>query len=278
MFYKYSCFSTCLLYGGRIRDIASYLFYYKRPFFDKHRGFIELSLIIFTALFTIYQVRSSTADFKEIVDRMDSIITKAEESSKPLHNVDSSLSNLPTQIDSFSASINSLNNVVSSQRELLSQTLEYFNQSIWNFKGSVDSMVERFNRRPDIRIDLTTWKDDTSRGVPIIVLVNEGKLLADVNLVRVYLPTKLILKFDGTHFKKESEFGDYSIYELYLDSPEPVIADMKKPKKINFNALLKNENFEIRILVYYRASFGNDGSDENSFVFYKNRTLPSKRR
>ena len=258
--------------------IAAYLYYYKRLIFDKHRGFIELSLIIFTALFTIYQVRSSTADFGEIVDRMDAIITKAEESSESLHNVESSLSNLPAQIDSFSASINSLNNVVSSQRELLSQTLEYFNQSIWNFKGSVDSMAERFNRKPDIRIDLTTWKDDTSRGIPVIVLVNEGKLLADVNLVRVYLPTKLIIKFDETPFRKVSELDNYSIYELYLDTPEPVIADITKPKKIDFNAILKNENFEMRILVYYRASFGNDGSNENLFRFYENRTLPSKRR
>ncbi|MBE0551286.1 MAG: hypothetical protein IH619_02740 [Ignavibacterium sp.] len=258
--------------------IAAYLYYYKRPLFDKHRGFIELSLIIFTALFTIYQVRSSTADFSEIVDRMDSIITKAEESSKSLHNVDSSLSNLPTQIDSFSSSINSLNNVVSSQRELLSQTLEYFNQSIWNFKGSVDSMAERFNRKPDIRIDLNTWKDDTSRAIPLIVLVNEGKLLAEINIVRVYLPTELIMKVGNTNFRKETEQDKYSVYELDLYPPEPVIADMTKPKKIDFNAILKNENFEIRILVYYRASFGNDGSDENLFRFYKNRTLPSKRR
>ena len=258
--------------------IAAYLYYYKRPFFDEHKGFIEISLIIFTALFTIYQVRSSDDDFKKIVSRMDSIITKAKESSKSLHNVDSSLTNLPTQIDSFSASIDSLNKVVSSQRKQLSRTLEYFNQSILKFKSSIDSMVERFNRKPDIRIDLTTWKDDTSRGIPVIVLVNEGKLLADVNVVRVYLPTKYIIKFDETRFKKESEWGDYSIYELFLDPPEPVIADLTKPKKIEFNAILKNEDFEIRILVYYRASFGNDGSDENSFLFYKYRTLPSKRR
>jgi hypothetical protein len=254
--------------------IAAYLYYYKRPFFDKHKGFIEISLIIFTALFTIYQVRSSADDFNEIVDRMDSIITKAEESSKSLHNVDESLSKLPQQMDSLSNSIIAFNDVISEQREQLSSTLNGLNESIRTFKSDVDSMVERFSRKPKIRVDLSTWKDDTSRGIKTIAFVNEGTLLADITLFQMYLPTKYILEFNDKNFKKGPDYGEFSNYVFPFDPPVPLLADTTKVRKIDSIIILKNESFEIRFVVYYRASFGNDGSSENRFMFNKELSLP----
>ena len=113
-------------------SIVGTIFYFKkREFFREHKSFVEfwgIVLSILFALFAFLQTQSamegSTEDFREIVSKMNSIITKAEESSKSLHNVDSSLSNLPIQMDSLSKSIVSFNDVILSQREAINSNLK----------------------------------------------------------------------------------------------------------------------------------------------------------
>jgi hypothetical protein len=247
--------------------IAAYLYYYKRPIFDKHKGFIELSLIIFTALFTIYQVSSSTDDFNEIVDRMDSIITKAEESSESLHNLDSSLSKLPPQMDALSNSIKSFDEVISSQRDLLGATLNGLNGSILTFTSSIDSMAKRLNRKPDLYIDLSNYLTDSTRVINKIIITNRGKLLADVYRMRFLVDTNFVISFSPG--REGGKYDNFVNYQYDLPSPAPIF-EVDKPTNFDYDIVLKNESLTyLKIIVYYRASFGNDGTETKIFIFEK---------
>jgi peptidoglycan hydrolase CwlO-like protein len=183
-----------------IISITGSVYYFKkREFFLEHKSFIGFWGIILSILFALFaflktqsSMESSTQDFGNIVTRMDAIISKAKESSESLNNVDESLSKLPQQLDAFSESIKSFDDVISSQRDQLSATLNGLNNSILTFKSSIDSMIERFNRKPELDIDLLSFLTDTARIINNIVITNRGKLLSDVYRIRFLVDTNFV--------------------------------------------------------------------------------------
>ena len=52
--------------------------------------------------------------------------------------------------------------------------------------------------------------------------------------------------------------------------PSAPVYEVDKPTKFDCNIVLKNEDFTyLRVIVYYRASFGNDGTEAKLFIFKK---------
>jgi hypothetical protein len=212
-------------------------------------------------------MESSTADFTNIVGRMDDIISKAEESSRSLHNVDSSLSKLPEQMDSLSKSIVSFNDVILSQRKQLTFTLNELSSSVLAFKSTVDTMIERFNRKPDLEIELLSYLTDSTRVIYTIVVTNKGKLLADVYRIRFMIDTSSVLNV--TEAVEADRYNIYVNYQVDYPSPAPVY-EADRVAKFKCNVVLKNINYSLfRVIVFYRASFGNDGTKKTLFAFHK---------
>lgn len=254
--------------------VGTYFYYKKRSLYNKHKSIFEFWGIIIPILLaflaflqTQSAIKSSTKDFTDIVGRMDKIITKAEESSKSLHNVDESLSKLPQQMDSLSRSIVAFNDVISSQKEQLTITLNGLNGSILDFKSTVDTLVERFNRKPDLDIDLLSYLTDTTRVVNTIVVTNKGKLLADIYMIRFMIDTSSVISVNQA---KETDHWEMFVnYQVDYLTPAPVY-EADRIAKFNCNVVLKNSNISIfRVIVFYRASFGNDGTKKVVFVFHK---------
>lgn len=262
--------------------VGSVFYLKKRDFFIEHNAFVEFWGIVISILFALFaflqtqsSMESSTEDFANIVGRMDSIITKAEESSTSLHKLEESLSNLPPQIDSFSKSIQSLNNIVATQKEELGKTLKDFNASITHFKSSVDEMVKKFNRKPLLYLDMLVWANDTSRTITNIVINNHGSLMAEVNMVRFQIPKKNLIKFEMKDGNLTDENNGILYYQVNFPFPHmSIIADTLKPKKLECNIIIDKDNFDIKILAYYKAEFGNDGVDDEMFYFEKDAVRP----
>jgi hypothetical protein len=251
-----------------VLTISWYLHYYKRKSFEKHRGFVEFGLVLFAAFFAIYQVDSSTADFNKVVGKLDSISIKAKESTDALHSVDSSLSNLPQQLDNLSLSIKSLDDVINTQRDQLSATLIGLNGSILTFKNAVDSLVKRFNRKPLHKIEIALWETDTSRVISTIAITNVGSLLSKVYTIRFQIPSACTQNFDMPKSFFESETNDVSYYQADYSPQSLLIQSIpNRPRKLLSNISLTKGSFEMRIIIYYEASFGNDGTSEQIFQF-----------
>jgi hypothetical protein len=261
--------------------IGSYYYLTSREIFLKHKDFIEfwgIILSILLALLAVLQTQSSmessTNDFNNIVNRMDNIITKAEESSESLQNVDSSLSKLPQQMDDFSKSIKSFDAVINSQRDQLNTTLNGLNISILTFKSSLDSMIERFNRRPQHNIDMVVWENDTSRIIKTIVITNLGKLKSEVYTLRLQIPKECVQKFEMYEGFLDSEIDGINYYQVNFNGQNSIIADKTKPRNLKCQIYLDKSRFDMAVIAYYDAAFGNDGSSAQIFRFRENVLRP----
>lgn len=263
------------------------LYFKKRDFFLEHKSFVEFWGIVLSILFALFafmqtqsSMESSTKDFKNIVGRMDDIISKAEESTSSLHNVDSSLSKLPQQMDSLSNSIIAFNDVISSQEEQLTRALNGLNSSILDFKGTVDAMTERFNRTPKLDVDLHTYLTDTSRVIYEIVITNRGNLLADIYRMTYKIDSSYIILITGArkidNAEKSATYQEEYINPISIFPPAPVY-NATSTTKFDCNMVLTtDDNYFLRINVYYKASFGNDGISTAIFIFNKNKEQPEK--
>ena len=246
--------------------VAAYLYYFKKEFFTKHSGFIEFAVVLFTMLFAIYQVRSSTEDFDKIVNRMEGIIKSAEESKKSLKEVENSLADLPTQIDSFSVSINLLNSVVSQQRDKLEATLNDFNSSIKGFQSSVDDMAKRFDRHPKLKIELKKVETDTNVFVSNIVITNFGDLLANMYMIRLQIEETFLDSIKWENSIETMKQGPMRCFQMDLKDSY-VTPSKLKPTIIECNIFLKkSRNAVLKVFVYYTSPFGNDS---DAFVEYQ---------
>ena len=269
-------------------SIVGTVFYLrKREFFLEHKSLAEFWGIVLSILFALFAflqtqsaMESSAEDFKDIVSRMDSIITKAEESSKSLHNVDESLTELPQQMDSLSKSIVAFNDVISSQKEQLTITLNGLNGSILDFKSTVDAMIERFNRKPDLDIDLHTYLTDTSRVIYEIVITNRGNLLPDIYRLTYKIDSNYVISI--TKARKIDNAERNATYQEDFQTPTSLFPpaspyNTTSATKFDCNMILTpNDNYFLRINVYYKASFGNDGIATAFFIFSKNKEQPEK--
>lgn len=263
-------------------SIIGSVFYFKKPeFFLEHKSFIEFWGIILSILFALFaflqtqsSMESSTEDFGNIVTRMDAIISKAKESSVSLNNVDESLSKLPEQMDDFAKSIQSFDEVISSQRDQLSATLNGLNSSIVTFKSSLDSMIERFNRRPLLKIDMVVWENDTSRIIKTIVITNLGKLKSEVYTLRLQIPKECVQKFEMYDGFLASEADGINYYQVDFNDKNSIIADKTKPKNLMCEIYLDKSRIDMAVIAYYDAAFGNDGSSSQIFRFRENVLRP----
>lgn len=247
--------------------ISAYLYYFQRPFFDKHKGFIEFALILFTALFAIYQVKSSADDFNQIVERMNGIVTSAEESKKSLKEVEKSLAELPRQIDTFSTSIRSLNDVVSQQRDKLEKTLEDFSGSIKGFQESVDNMAKRFDRHPKLTIDVKKIEDDSIVTITSIVLTNTGTSIAEIFALRIQVEESALISFEFEGARETDKQGTFLSYQQdYLNNY--VVPNQMKPTVSNCKILIrKGKSSRLGIYAYYTSPFGNAGDVDRIYWF-----------
>jgi len=261
--------------------VGTYFYYKKRSLYNKHKSIFEFWGIIIPVLLALLAfmqtqlaMKSSTEDFGNIVGRMDNIISKAEESTTSLRNVDSSLSKLPQQMDSLSKSIVAFNDVISSQKEQLTITLNGLNSSIVDFKSTVDTMTKRFNRKPDLDVDLLTYLTDTSRVIRTVVITNRGDLLADVYRITYKIDSNYVNSFTKAE-RIENDEKD-ATYQQEFYNPVPIYKSINT-MKFDCNMVLKNDdNYILRINVYYRASFGNDDMVSHLYYFNKNKEEPVK--
>lgn len=251
--------------------------------FDRQKSLIEFWSIFITIIFafvalnqTSTNIENSAKDFNNLITKLEEIIGDVQESKEVLNDVKLSLSELPTQIDSFASSINSLNNVVSSQKELLSNTLTGFNESIYAFKSSVDSMVKRFNRKPFLKVELGIVDADTISTIDKIVITNYGALSAEIKLIRLHLPTESILSFNWDNSSKDQEYEETTTYQANFTNTY-VFPDSLKPfvSRCNITLTIK-EGITIRVIVYYKSDFGNDGVVEQAYYSYYKSNKPAK--
>ena len=257
---------------GATSIVGTIYYFKKREFFLEHKSFVEFWGIVLSILFALFaflqtqsSMESSTKDFTNIVGRMDDIISKAEESSTALQNVEESLSNLPPQLNALSESINSFDDVISTQRKQMTVTLNELNSSVLAFKTTVDTMIERFNRKPDLDIELLSYLTDSTRVIYTIVVTNRGKLLADIYKIRFMIDTTFVKLV--TLANKTDGFDNYVNYQMDYISPAPVF-EVDRHAKFECNIILKKIDLTfLRVIVFYRASFGNDGTKKRLFVF-----------
>ena len=205
-----------------IGGFYAYLFHNK--WFTKHQGIVEYEGILWSliiALITISQTQSgidsSTKDFNNLVSRLDTIVTRVDSATNSVTKVRQSLSELPPQIDKFAKSIKSMNDIIIKQKEDLSKTLVSFNQSIHSFSSSVDSMVVRFNRKPDIKFDIKYTENDTSFIVNEFVYTNWGSLMADAYMVSLQIPKKYFFNIGWEGSYKDSSQDVYFSYKQRFD-------------------------------------------------------------
>lgn len=252
-----------------------HLYYKDKEKFNQQKNLIEYLSIFITIIFALvafYQanesIESSTDDFNNLINRFDSIIGDVNQAKISLNQVDDKLSNLPTRIDSFSNSIKSLNNIISSQKKQLSNTLTDFNKSIVSFTKSVDQMAERFNRKPELKIDYSWDSNDSSIVIDKLAVKNYGSLTAAIFMVRLRLTNKGLLKFELHNSRKTSDYENFTTYQLDYDLPNYVIPDPIKPLLIPCKIIIKPlNNFKCDVFIYYNAAFGNDGVAEGHFSF-----------
>ena len=267
--------------------IGTFLHYNRRSLFNKHKSIFEfwgiiipILLALLAFLQTQLAMESSTKDFGNIVGRMDDIISKAEESSKSLHNVDVSISKLPQQMDSLSKSIIAFNDVISSQKEQLTITINGLNSSILDFKSTVDAMTERFNRKPELNVDLHTYLTDTSRVIYKIVITNRGNLLADIYRMTYKIDSNYVISVTNArkidNAERNATYQEEFLTPIPLFPPAPAY-NTTSATKFDCNMILTtDDNYFLRINVYYKANFGNDGIATAIFIFNKNKEQPEK--
>lgn len=253
---------------------AVILYFIKRKFFKEHQGIAEFSAVIISLIFTLFalnqaqsSIDQSTEDFSSLIARIDTIVTNVNSATNSIDAVKLSLSDLPSRIDTFAISIDSLNAVVTTQKKQFGQALNDFSLSIEAFQKSVDDMSERFNRKPDLRVSFDDDETDSTIHIKTIVITNYGTLTAELYTVKLYVPKTSILNFEWTGSKKDQEYEDYTTY--YQEFQEDyVFADTLKHKIFRCNILLsKRKSFEFKVIVYYRANFGHDGTSDWKFVW-----------
>jgi len=234
----------------------------KRTLFDKYKGIIEFNAVMISLIVALFAYEGSTSDFDNLMNRFENIISSVEESKETLKSVKESLTYLPEQIDGFSNSINSLNRVVSRQRDQLEKTLEDFSGSIKGFQKSVDDMAQRFDRRPDLKIDFKSVETDSSIVINNIVITNHGSLLATIFVIRFQIEEKSFISFEleGSHqTEKQANFLSYQ----YDTDNMYVIPNKTKPRILRGSIEIKKvKGASFSAFVYYTSPFGNDGSAE----------------
>lgn len=168
--------TTLIIILSVVTVLLNIIYATKRALFDKYKGIIEFNAVMISLIIALLAYQGSASDFENLMKRFENIILNVEESKETLKSVKESLTYLPEQIDSFSNSIKSLNQVVSHQRDQLEKTLEDSSGSIKGFQKSVDDMAQRFDRRPDLKIDFKTVETDSSILINSIVITNHGSL------------------------------------------------------------------------------------------------------
>ena len=149
----------------------------------------------------------------------------------------------------------------------LTLTLNELSSSVLAFKTTVDTMIERFNRKPDLDIELLSYLTDSTRAINTVVITNRGNLLADVYRIRFMTDTNFVKTV--TLVNKTDSWENYVHYQMDYLSPAPVF-EVDRPSKFECNIILKNLNLTfLRVIVFYRASFGNDGTEKRLFAFKK---------
>lgn len=240
----------------------------KRALFDKYKGIIEFNAVMISLIVALLAYQGSASDFENLMNRFENIISNVEESKETLKSVKESLTYLPEQIDSFSNSIKSLNQVVSHQRDQLEKTLEDFSGSIKGFQSSVDDMAKRFDRHPELTIDLKKVETDTSAIISNIVITNHGSLLANIYTIRVQIEEVGFISFElkgwyetPKQLTKLSYQGDKNMY---------VPPNKGTPLLVGCNIeIKKGRESGMAVFVYYISPFGNDGVVYDNFIFPK---------
>ncbi len=251
--------TVLLIILGILVITITYLYFRKKAIFDQYMRLIEIIAVIFSVFFVLIQFQSSTDDFNDLIGRLEQIVGSANESKDALKSVDESLSNLPDQIDSFSSSIKSLNIIISSQKEQLKTTLTGFNESIYAFKSSVDSMVSRFNRKPNVEISLDVTDTDTSFSINAIELENQGELIAELFRLTCHFPNEGLSIIEFKNLKKNLTGNAISFYQINFLPSEPLIPAFGRPLRIECKVII-NKKFSHRIYfsAYYTSPYGND--------------------
>jgi uncharacterized protein Smg (DUF494 family) len=253
-----------LIIGLVLVSIASVTIYiYKRKFFEQHHGVAEFFAIMISLIFTLLalqqaqsSVEQSTEEFNSLISRIDTIITSVGTATNSVESVKQSLAELPVQLDTFSVTINSLNKIVSNQKDKLESVLNDLNNSMSDFRNSLAALSERFNRKPEIKIDLGREDSDSTIRIYSVVLTNNGELAAELQHVKIYLHKEDVISVE---WEKAIIDSNHQNEISYMKNLEPIILypNPNTPILDRFNMILKiGKPRWIRVFLYYKADFG----------------------
>lgn len=267
---------TTLIVVLTVITISSFWIYIgKREFFKRHKGIAEFLAVMISLIFTLLalqqaqsSVDQSTSDFNQLISKIDTIVTNVGTATNSVDSVKASLAGLPEHIDEFASTIESLNFSLSGQKETIETTLNNLSKSVKDFQLSVDAMTERYNRKPKLVLDFRPIIEDSIFIIPKFALKNEGSMEAELSSISIQIPTRNIVDFEIEGFEME-QYGPeikkfYIRYDDFL-----MVADPVKPLRIDGKMKFRlKPNFEIAIIVYYKASFGNGGTAEYNIIVH----------
>lgn len=234
-----------------------YLYKYKKDRFAEQKSIIEFTSIfisIFFAVLTVYQtsesIKSSQEDSKNLIKKIDNVITSANNAKEILDNVSFKLAPLPSQLSEFSKSISTLNSVVESQQKRfvdnisnlegsvrsLTSSLKDYRGYINDYSGQLKNIVtqtesqlkiwkdqqelvkKEYDRRPILYLTVNEKSEnDSTLNLESVNIVNDGNIKADIYSVVIMIPQKYEIKIDNT-IKPMWEFWkiekEYKYYQL----------------------------------------------------------------
>ncbi len=250
-----------------------WLYIGKRKLFERHKGIAEFLAVMVSLIFTLLalqqaqsSVDQSTEDFNALISRVDTIVTNVGTATNSIESVKASLAELPAQIDSFSNTIKSINSTLDQQKEQMTTTLKDFSGSIKEFQLSVEAMTERFNRKPKLVLDFKPIVNDSTFIIPMFVLRNEGTTEAELSSISIIVPNQNVIEFKVMAYNMSPYTPGINKYSMTYNDLL-IIADPIKPLKIEGEMSFRiKPDFDIAIIVYYKANFGNGGAVQFNVV------------
>ncbi|GEM_PF-5859361 len=234
-----------------------YLYKYKKNRFAEQKSIIEFTSIfisIFFAVLTVYQtsesIKSSQEDSTNLIKKIDTIITSANNAKSILDSVSSKLAPLPSQLSEFSKSVSTLNTVIKSQQKRfvdnisnlegsvggLTSSLKDYRGYINDYSGQLKNIVtqtesqlkiwkdqqelvkKEYDRRPILYLTINEKSEnDSTVNLESVNIVNDGNIKADIYSVVIMIPQKYEIKIDNSikpmweFWKTEKEYKYYQL-------------------------------------------------------------------
>lgn len=288
--------SGFLIYGG-------YLYYYKKEKFSEQKSiieFISIFLSIFFAIFTIYQtsesIKSSQEDSSNLIKKIDTVISSANNAKDILDSVSLKLAPLPNQLNDFSNSINTLNSVIESQQNKLVDNINKLESGIGKLTTSIkdyrnyindyslqlkqivaqtdtqlklwreqqEIVRKDYERKPILSMLLgSTITKDSTYNVTELILKNDGNIVANIYGIIISIHKDYILPKGNFNewkmIKQEGLFNQYLFRQEKILS-FPIASNSRRSLKLELKdyPILKLNNI-ILYEIFYESRF-NDGS------------------